>query len=103
MKLTEEDRAKLFKNGEIVKLGNYWIGYDLVYGIHIPTNNREQGESIMKQILKNQEIVERLKQKIEWWGNQPEAWFNDKEWSTAQFYEQLKEILSNDTFKQESE
>lgn len=51
IELVETQRDKIFSKGEIVKLGMYWIGWDLTFGIHIPTVSKEQGESIMKVIL----------------------------------------------------
>lgn len=65
IKLIEEDRKKIFRNGELVKLGNYWIGWDLVFGIHIPVTNKEEGELIMKQILQDKERVKKLESKFQ--------------------------------------
>ncbi len=94
IKLTEVDRNVLFKNGELVKLGNYSISPDLIYGIHIPTHNRTEGELIMKQILDNHEIVERLKD----WIYSKTPTMHPNGWLPEEVDEMLKEILgeSND-------
>ncbi len=56
--LREETRDKIFKHGEIVELGNYWIGWDMSFGIHIPVQSIEQGKSIMQQIIDNQKFID---------------------------------------------
>lgn len=65
MRLIEEKPEKLFSGGLILKLGTYCISPEgIFYGIHIPTDSRKTAEIIMKKILDDREVVERLKEEI---------------------------------------
>lgn len=56
MELTEVKQNELYKNGNLIKLGNYHIGSEITYGVHIPVYTRPQAEVVMKEILFNQKL-----------------------------------------------
>lgn len=50
MELREVKQDELFHNGNLVQLGNYFIGSEITFGIHIPVYTRPQAKVILKQI-----------------------------------------------------
>jgi uncharacterized lipoprotein YehR (DUF1307 family) len=66
LELNEVDENKLYKNGMIIKSGNFCIsGNGLFYGIHIPTNSRDEAEKIINQIKSQEQQIKQLKEKTQ--------------------------------------
>jgi hypothetical protein len=61
IELQEFDKTDIYKDGE-PKLGSYWLGWDLVFGVHIPTHGIDEAKYIMKNILSWKENAEKYQE-----------------------------------------